>query len=66
MGDIGSEFGRKVHALGGTVVGVRRHKAAVPEFAEAVYTMDELDEQLAKADIVACSLPGDKRNLSSV
>ena len=60
MGDIGSEFGRKVHALGGTVVGVRRHKAAVPEFAEAVYTMDELDEQLAKADIVACSLPGTK------
>ncbi len=60
MGDIGTEFGRKMHALGSTVAGVRRHKTAPPEFAEAVYTMEELDAQLEKADIVACSLPGTK------
>ena len=60
MGDIGTEFGRKMHALGSTVAGVRRHKTTAPEFAEAVYTMDALDEQLGKADIVACSLPGTK------
>lgn len=60
MGDIGTEFGKKMHALGSTVAGIRRHKTAAPEFAEAVYTMDELDDQLEKADIVACSLPGTK------
>lgn len=60
MGDIGTEFGRKMHTLGSTVAGVRRHRTAAPEFAEAVYIMEELDEQLARADIVACSLPGTK------
>lgn len=60
MGDIGTEFGRKMHALGSMVEGVRRHKTAVPEFAQAVYTMDEMEKVLGKADIVACSLPGTK------
>ena len=59
MGDIGSEFARKMSALGSTVVGIRRHNAAVkPDYAEAVYTMDALDEELRRADIIACTLPG--------
>lgn len=60
MGDIGTEFGKKMHALGSAVEGVRRHKSTPPEFAEAVHTMDRLDEALGRADIVACSLPGTK------
>ena len=59
MGDIGSEFARKMSALGSTVVGIRRHNAAVkPDYAEAVYTMDALDEELRRADIIACTIPG--------
>lgn len=58
MGDIGSEFARKMNALGSTVVGIRRHAAVKPDYTEAVYTMDALDRELQRADIVACTLPG--------
>ncbi|MCQ2603426.1 MAG: D-2-hydroxyacid dehydrogenase [Spirochaetia bacterium] len=57
MGDIGSDFGRKMHLLGSTVYGIRRHQAPKPDWAEAVYTMDALDDLLGRADIVALCLP---------
>ena len=58
MGDIGGQFARKMNALGSTVVGIRNHPSPKPEYAEAVYTMEGLDDQLPKADFVACALPG--------
>ena len=57
FGDIGQEFGKRMHALGSHVIGIRRNKGKVPEFAEAVYTMEELEDVLPKADIIAMSLP---------
>ena len=65
MGNIGGEFAKRMHALGSTVVGMKRTVTEVPDYCEAVYTFDHLDEQLALADYVACAMPDtpDTRNL---
>ena len=74
LGDIGSEFARRLHALGATVTGIRRHEAEKPPFVEAVYQLDRLDTLLPDMDIVALCLPGtgetlhlfDKKRLDSM
>ncbi len=58
VGDIGGCYGRKAKALGSHVVGLRLHGGPKPDWMDEQYTIDRLDEQLAKADIVAMSLPG--------
>ncbi|MGN0316055.1 MAG: D-2-hydroxyacid dehydrogenase [Fusicatenibacter sp.] len=58
MGDIGSEFARRMNAMGSEVIGVRRHAGNKPDYVAEVCTMERLDEELEKADIIACSLPG--------
>ncbi len=60
MGDIGSEFGKKVKALGAYVVGIKRRASAKPDYIDAMATMDNLDQELALADIVVSVLPGTK------
>ena len=60
LGDIGGEFAQRMHALGSTVVGIRRNKTEKPEYLEGLYQMDALKEEAAKADIVATCLPGTK------
>jgi len=57
-GDIGSQFAKKVNALGGKVIGVRKNKADCPDYFESVHQIEELDELLPLADIIACTLPG--------
>ncbi len=56
-GDIGTEFGKRMAALGSQVMGIRRHKVEPPEWMEASGTMADLDRYLAEADYVACALP---------
>ena len=58
LGDIGGEFARKMHALGSHVIGIRRNVGEKPDYLDALYTLDQLDELLPQADYVACSLPG--------
>lgn len=58
LGDIGGEFARKMHALGSHVIGIRRNVGEKPEYLDALYSLDQLDELLPQADYVACSLPG--------
>ena len=60
LGDIGSEFAMRMHALGSRVIGIRRNKAEKPDYLDGLYQMDALEEWLGKADIVAASLPGTK------
>lgn len=57
MGDIGSAFAERMHALGATVVGVRRNTAEVPPYCEAVYPVEKLDEILPQFDIIGMSMP---------
>lgn len=57
-GNIGREFAKRMKAMGSFIVGIRRSEGGEDEFADELYTMSELDEQLPLADIVFLSLPG--------
>lgn len=57
FGDIGREFGRRMKAIGAHVIGIRRRSGVLPAEADEMGTMEKLDSYLAKADIVASSLP---------
>lgn len=59
LGDIGSSFARRAHAMGGQVVGVRRHAPdTCPPYCVRVVGQKDLDAELPQADLVALSLPG--------
>lgn len=58
LGDIGGEFARRIKALGGYTIGVRRMGGEKPEYLDELYTTDQLNGLLPRADIVALSLPG--------
>lgn len=60
MGDIGSEFAKRIHMLGGKVLGIRKHRTEKPEYLQGLYQMEALPELLPQADIVALTLPGTK------
>ncbi|MCI8624361.1 MAG: D-2-hydroxyacid dehydrogenase [Provencibacterium sp.] len=60
MGDIGGCFGRLCAACGAHVTGIRRTPGPCPDYAEAVYSTDRLDELLPEADVLAMSLPETK------
>lgn len=55
-GNIGMEFAKRAKALGGYVVGMRRRKEEIDGFDE-MHTIDELKEEVSKADVIAISLP---------
>ena len=57
MGDIGGEFARRFHALGGEVIGVCRTARKRPDFVRELRTFRELDSLLPLADAVVLSLP---------
>ena len=61
MGDIGSNFARRAHALGAEVVGVRRTvhpDTPCPDYCIRMAAQSDLDAELPQADLVALSLPG--------
>ena len=57
LGDIGTAFAEKMHAMGSRVFGIRRTMQPKPDAVEAQYTMEDLHELLPQADVVALSLP---------
>lgn len=60
LGDIGGDFAKRIKALGGYTIGVRRSDTNKPEYLDELYLMDKVDELLPKADVVALSLPETK------
>ena len=60
LGDIGSEFGQKMHLLGSSVTGIRRHTDSKPDWLEAIYPLDKLDDIIGDFDFVALSIPNTK------
>ncbi len=60
LGDIGGEFAKRCKCLGSHTIGIRRVAREKPDYVDAVYTMEQLDDLLPKADIVALSLPQTK------
>jgi len=58
FGDIGSEFGIRMHALGSKITAIRRTASEKPDYVESMHTMDDFYSCLGQADIVASCLPG--------
>lgn len=57
MGDIGSEFGKKMKALGCHITGVKRTLTAKPDWCDELFTSDAIDSLIPSADIIALALP---------
>lgn len=58
MGDIGSNFAKRVRAMGARVIGVRRSAdKSAPDWADAVFPTARLEEALAQADVTALCVP---------
>lgn len=56
-GDIGSEFGKRMAAMGSRVIGIRRHKVDPAPYMVSSGTMEDIDRYLPEADYIACCLP---------
>ena len=61
FGDIGSQFGEKMHALGARITGIKRTPSEKPDFVNDIYTLDKLNELLPSADVVALCLPNTRQ-----
>ena len=57
-GDIGGRLARLLRGVGMRILCVRRTVAEKPDFADEVYTSDQLLSVLPQADIVAMAVPG--------
>lgn len=57
-GNLGSEFAKRVQAMGAKVIGVRRTGNALENGFDEMYNVAEIDEVLPKADVIALNLPG--------
>ncbi|MDR1570336.1 MAG: D-2-hydroxyacid dehydrogenase [Oscillospiraceae bacterium] len=57
FGDIGSQYARKMAALSANVSAIRRVATDKPDYLEAVYSTDRMDDVLPNFDIVALCLP---------
>ena len=57
FGDIGTEYAKRVQALGGYTIGVKRRIYGDEAFVDELYTVDQLDDLLGRADVVVSSLP---------
>ncbi len=57
MGNLGSAFARRMHAMGARVRGVKRSAAEKPEYLEELYPVSRLGEAVEGADAVALCLP---------
>ena len=57
MGNIGSEFLKRCKALGSHTIGVKRTPGEKPEWLDELYTIEEVDQLLPRADVLALVLP---------
>lgn len=65
VGDIGGSYARKVKALGAYVIGVRKNNHPKPDYLDEQVLLEDLDQVIGRADIVASVLPdtAETRNL---
>ena len=60
LGDIGLYYARLMKALGATVIGVKRRPSACPDCVDELYTTDQLEDVIGRADVIFSVLPGTK------
>ncbi len=57
LGDIGCAFAQRIHALGGTVIGIKRRLTEKPSYVDELAAVSEMRNKLPYADVVANVLP---------
>ena len=57
LGGIGADVAKKCNAFDMKVIGVRRNTANKPDYVDEMYTLDQTNEVLAKADFVILAVP---------
>lgn len=57
LGGIGSDVARKAKAFDMHVIGVRRNLANKPDYIDELYSLEQLDQVLPKADFVILAIP---------
>ncbi len=57
MGDIGGAFLKRCKALGAYTIGVKRTVGEKPEWVDELYTIEDVDQLLPRADVLALVLP---------
>lgn len=60
LGDIGLYYAKLIKSLGAYVIGIKRRKTECPEFVDELYTTEEIDNIIPRADIIFSVLPGTK------
>lgn len=60
LGDIGLHFARMAKAMGAYTIGIKRRMSECPEGVDELYTTEQLDEVLPRADVIVSFLPGTK------
>ena len=57
LGNLGIEFAKRIKALGGYTIGIKKHIEQSVEYIDQLYTMDQIKDVLPKADVVVMALP---------
>ncbi len=57
-GNIGTEFAKRVKAMGAYTIGIRRTNLQPESCFDELHLIDDLDSLLPNADVIALSLPG--------
>lgn len=57
LGDIGTALAKRAKAFGMKVLAIRRRVTEVPDYVDALWTMDRLPDLLEQSDHVALTLP---------
>lgn len=60
IGDIGSNYSKRMKALGAYIIGLDINNYAKPDFLDEFFLLDKLDDVLKRADVVALGVPGTK------
>ncbi len=60
LGNIGSEYAKRVKMMGAYVIAVKKNKTEKPDYVDELYTIDEINSALPRADMLAVTLPGTK------
>ncbi|MDR3342026.1 MAG: D-2-hydroxyacid dehydrogenase [Treponema sp.] len=66
LGDIGSDYARRMKALGAYIIGVRRTAHAKPDYVDELLVSGQMEEALPRADIVALIVPGVKNTMGLI
>lgn len=62
-GDLGHAFGIRAHALGATIIGVRRAVGEKPDCVSQMVALNDVHTVLPRADVVAMFLPSTPRTI---